>query len=117
MSDKELIWTLKNGDLDSLQTLLKEEDVNRTLDGGRTPLHYASDSGDVDTVKFLLGRGADVNLKDKHGITPLLTAVYECHTGCVEILLSKGADKTVKGPDGLTPLEAAETDTIRALLK
>ncbi|KAJ8269069.1 hypothetical protein COCON_G00116760 [Conger conger] len=116
--DTELIWALKNGDLEEVKNaLVKDEDVNRTLTGGRTPLHYAVDSGQAEMLEFLLSKGADVNALDKHKISPLFSAIYEGHTNCVKILLAKGADKTQKGPDGLTALEAAETECMKALLQ
>jgi len=31
----------------------------------RTPLHKAAEQGDVNTLKNLLGRGIDINIKDK----------------------------------------------------
>ncbi|XP_016077477.1 PREDICTED: myotrophin [Miniopterus natalensis] len=95
----------------------KGEDVNRTLEGGRKPLHYAADCGQLEILEFLLLKGADINAPDKHHITPLLSAVYEGHVSCVKLLLSKGADKTVKGPDGLTAFEATDNQAIKALLQ
>ncbi|XP_007445460.2 myotrophin, partial [Python bivittatus] len=68
---------------------LKGEDVNRTLEGGRKPLHYAADCGQLEILEFLLLKGADINAPDKHSITPLLSAVYEDHMSCVKLLLSK----------------------------
>ncbi|KAB0344192.1 hypothetical protein FD755_012772 [Muntiacus reevesi] len=65
------------------------EDVNRTLEGGRKPLHYAADCGQLEILEFLLLKGADINAPDKHHITPLLSAVYEGHVSCVKLLLSK----------------------------
>uniref|UniRef100_A0A8C0FN81 Myotrophin n=3 Tax=Telluraves TaxID=3073808 RepID=A0A8C0FN81_BUBBB len=96
---------------------LKGEDVNRTLEGGRKPLHYAADCGQLEILEFLLLKGADINAPDKHNITPLLSAVYEGHVSCVKLLLSKGADKSVKGPDGLTAFEATDNQAIKTLLQ
>uniref|UniRef100_A0AAZ1XEC4 Myotrophin n=1 Tax=Oreochromis aureus TaxID=47969 RepID=A0AAZ1XEC4_OREAU len=96
---------------------LTAEDVNRTLDGGRKPLHYAADFGQTDVVEFLISKGADINAPDKHGFTPLMTACFEGHLSCVKLLLEKGADKDQKSPDGMTALEAAATEPIKALLK
>ncbi|XP_056666513.1 myotrophin-like [Monodelphis domestica] len=118
MCDKEFMWALKNGDLDEVKDYVaKGEDVNRTLEGGRKPLHYAADCGQLEILEFLLLKGADINAPDKHHITPLLSAVYEGHVSCVKQLLSKGADKTVKGPDGLTAFEATDKRAIKALLQ
>ncbi|KAG7225632.1 hypothetical protein INR49_005038 [Caranx melampygus] len=68
---------------------LQAEDANRTLDGGRKPLHYAADFGQTDVVEFLISKGADVNAPDKHGLTPLISACFEGHTSCVKVLLDK----------------------------
>uniref|UniRef100_A0ABK0L750 Myotrophin n=1 Tax=Rattus norvegicus TaxID=10116 RepID=A0ABK0L750_RAT len=90
MCDKEFMWALKNGDLDEVKDYVaKGEDVNRTLEGGRKPLHYAADCGQLEILEFLLLKGADINAPDKHHITPLLSAVYEGHVSCVKLLLSK----------------------------
>ena len=40
----------------------KGEDVNRTLEGGRKPLHYAADCGQLEILEFLLLKGADINV-------------------------------------------------------
>lgn len=42
---------------------------------GKTPLHAAAESGDLDTVKTLVSSGNDVNVKDGHGWTPFHYAV------------------------------------------
>lgn len=112
------MWALKTGDLDEVMAkLVTTEDVNRTLDGGRMPLHLAADFGQTDVVEYLISKGANVNAPDKHGLTPLISACFEGHASCVKILLEKGADKDCKGPDGISALEAAESEAIKAMLK
>lgn len=115
----DLVWALTNGEMEDIGKLLVTcEDVNKViLDNGRTPLHVASDYGHAEVVDYLLSKGANVNVQDKHKITPLLNACYEGHADCVKLLLEKGADKSHKGPDGLCAIEAAETDAVKALLK
>lgn len=44
----------------------KGEDVNRTLEGGRKPLHYAADCGQLEILEFLLLKGADINVCITH---------------------------------------------------
>ncbi|XP_069444562.1 myotrophin isoform X2 [Ovis canadensis] len=101
MCDKEFMWALKNGDLDEVKDYVaKGEDVNRTLEGGRKPLHYAADCGQLEILEFLLLKGADINAPDKHHITPLLSAVYEGHVSCVKLLLSKDFPGKNTGVDG-----------------
>ncbi|XP_055446987.1 myotrophin isoform X2 [Bubalus kerabau] len=117
MSIEDLISALFDASITSNLSLDEGEDVNRTLEGGRKPLHYAADCGQLEILEFLLLKGADINAPDKHHITPLLSAVYEGHVSCVKLLLSKGADKTVKGPDGLTAFEATDNQAIKALLQ
>ena len=41
----------------------------------RTPLHFASDRGELEVVKLLVGAGATVDLQDEDGMTALATAV------------------------------------------
>ncbi|XP_014234080.1 ankyrin-1 [Trichogramma pretiosum] len=38
---------------------------------GNTPLHYAVERGDKDSMKFLLSNGANANVANKYGFTPL----------------------------------------------
>jgi len=118
MSSSDLVWSLKNGDLDSVKELFdsKEVDANASLDG-RSPIHYAADYGHKDIIEYLIGKGVDLNAVDKHGISPLLAAVWEGHTECVRLLIASGANKTGQTPDGKSYLEAAEKPEIKSLLK
>ena len=51
--------------------LLDQQDKN-----GNTPLHIAANKGREDVVKYLVGLGADTNVKNKEGNTPLMTALH-----------------------------------------
>ncbi len=76
-----------------------------------TALILASQKGHTDIVKFLLDKGADVNVKAGMGFTALTFASFNGHIDIVKILLSKGADVNVEGTavmtHGMTPLMAA----------
>ena len=37
----------------------------------KTPLHWAADGGHVDTVRYLVDKGDDINMKDGHGVSEL----------------------------------------------
>ncbi|XP_042893803.1 myotrophin-like isoform X2 [Penaeus chinensis] len=113
----EFVWGLKNGDLDQVKEAVeKGADVNLAIEG-RPPLCLASDYGQLDVIKYLLDKGANVDSTDKHGISALLAAIWEGHTQCVKVLLEAGASKTGTAPDGTSYLDAAEKDEIKALLR
>ena len=53
-------------------------------------------NGDLHTVKHLIEKGVNINVKDKYLWTPLIHTVYNVHMSMIEYLLSKGADLTIK---------------------
>ena len=62
---------------------------------------------DLQTVKNLLNRGADVNRKDSNGGTPLMYAALEGQVLMAELLLDKGANADSRDPDAETALMKA----------
>ena len=58
-------------------------------------------------VKFLVSKGADVNVKNNDGDTPLHLAVKENNAEAIKFLLSQKADGNVKNNDGDIPLHLA----------
>jgi ankyrin repeat protein len=50
-------------------------DINTINEDGRSPLHEASDSGNISTAEYLISRGAELNSSDKDGCTPLALAL------------------------------------------
>jgi len=78
-------------------------DVNATDSHGGTLLREAAYSNNLDVVKYLVEKGADVNAKDRFEHTPLyLTS----NPDVVKYLVEKGADVYAKDDDGMTPLHA-----------
>jgi ankyrin repeat protein len=67
-------------------------DVNSADSEGITPLHYAAQRGDNETVERLIAKGADVNAKGARGWTPALLAAMWARRDTVTLLLSEGAD-------------------------
>jgi hypothetical protein len=71
-------------------------------------LHSAAYRGDLDTVRLLVGRGANVNEKDTSGVAPLHYAAQMGHTDIIELLVSRGADVgTMSTRERNTPLHFA----------
>ena len=65
--------------------------------------------GELEGARFLLARGADVNVRDGAGRTPLMIAAQTdaYPVDIVRLLLEKGADKTVRANGGETAASLA----------
>ncbi|KAL4736592.1 hypothetical protein BDV11DRAFT_172728 [Aspergillus similis] len=76
-------------------------------DKGLTPLCHAAKKGYTKVVKFLRGKGAQVDERDKRGNTPLMYACKKGHCETAEYLIDHGADWNLQGEDGYTCLHFA----------
>jgi ankyrin repeat protein len=63
--------------------------------------------GDVDAVREMLRRGADVNARNRYGQTGLMLAAHAGHREVVEVLVRHGADLDVTAKFGLSALMLA----------
>jgi ankyrin repeat protein len=73
--------------------------------GGSTPLMYAALYGDAASVRILLERGADPNVRNDSGATALMWAIADVRK--TRLLVDRGADVNVRSNDGRTPLLVA----------
>ncbi len=69
-----------------------------------TTLIEAALRGRVETVRYLIKRGADVNATSKYGETALMHAAAGGHIKVVNILLGAGASVNAADSGGMTPL-------------
>lgn len=76
----------------ALQLIAKGADVNAQSKLGQSALMHASWEGHMDTVKYLLAHGANVNLKDIDGKTAINAAILSHHEDIAEVL-KKSAGK------------------------
>ena len=108
---------------------LQVKDVQRYLDGGGDPngrtehqqtlLHIAADNSELDVIKLLISRGADLNAKGFHGYSPLHLAVdADCDTSArknrrlselpvTRLLIESGADEFIRDDEGEIPRDTA----------
>lgn len=97
-------WAAKTGNRAAMEALIAAKaDPNIKDRQGRTPL-WSGVETDVEVVKFLVDKGADVNARDLIKSTPLLWASGFGKPETVAFLLSKGADVKATDDNGWTPL-------------
>jgi ankyrin repeat protein len=74
---------------------------------GRSPLHYAAMSDDIEQSRLLISEGEDVNLGDRLGFAPLHFAAQEGAARVAALLLEEGAEVDALDAFGNTPLFVA----------
>ncbi|WP_286169183.1 ankyrin repeat domain-containing protein [Rhizobium sp. NFACC06-2] len=91
-------------------------DINTVNDEGVTILHIVTDP---DAVLLLVGRGANVEARDKRGWTPLIMQANNQQNGpdVVAALLAHGADPNAEGHDGETALSFAKETGDRSFIE
>ena len=102
-------WAVVWSDDVATARLLEERaaDVNLRFHG-ESPLLYATRLRRTRMMRWLLERGADVNLADSEGRSPLHHAVQRRHPlPELRLLLNAGASLTQRATDGSTPLSVA----------
>lgn len=101
---------------DALPQLLLLGANAQGTNGVVTPLHYAAKNGLVGTIKFLLLKGANIEVKDNKGKTPLHLAAEHGQDKTIKVLLHLRANIEVKDTNGRTPLHyAASESSFRAM--
>lgn len=121
--DEQVIFT------DALRTG-KVKIVKKYLDNGSataneksfawSALQMAADKGQLDIVKLLVERGAEIEYRHPvNKMTALHLAAYSGHNDVVKYLLSKGADPNLKMSRGVSILRAVKdqghTSTVQIL--
>ena len=95
-----------------------EQGERAPVGGGKTPLQYATRSGNLALVKLLVEAGAAIEQVEPNGLTPLLNAVLNAsvesqgrvqakHMEVAQYLISRGANVNAMDWYGETPLWAA----------
>ncbi len=93
----------------------------RDKTNGESALHIVTARRDLLWMQFLVGKGANVNIRNARGTTPLVVAVGLNFLEGVEFLLGQGARVDEPDNTGETPLITAvhrrDIGMVRALLK
>jgi len=106
---EEFHETAKRDQVDKLQKLLSADEnwLEKRDKYQRTPLHSAARYGAISAARFLLDRGADLNVEDEKGNTPLHLASIFRHDEIVDLLIQHKADVDLFNAQGQTPLHLA----------
>ncbi|RZK21091.1 MAG: ankyrin repeat domain-containing protein [Pedobacter sp.] len=96
-------------DAATLLIFQKPEAINEFSDDGFTPLGLACYFGHEELARFLVLKGADVNLASKNGfnVFPIHSAVAANNINITKMLLDNGAYPNVCQKAGLAPLHTA----------
>jgi len=81
--------------------------ANLSAAGAGSPLVDAARKSDTATVRALLKKGVDVNIRDIDGTTALYWAAYENNSETAELLIRAGADVKAANRYGVAPLYLA----------
>lgn len=122
-SATELCEAARDGDLSIVEKLLGADpkSVDVRDENGRTPLHWACQSGHTPVVKYLLEHGADANAKLEDNTTPLFICLRGRHPEAVRTLIENGADVNAMSDVGMTPFVLAvgyhDADLVRLMVE
>ncbi|EEB18980.1 ankyrin repeat-containing protein, putative [Pediculus humanus corporis] len=95
-----LSYIASNGTLKNLKTILKltKIDVNKQDNEGNTPLHFASQAGQVEAINYMLSicPNVEIDARNSLGFTPLMKAALQGRTKCAKLLLFAGASPSLR---------------------
>lgn len=101
--------------LELLEIFLSKMNIDAQDNTGNTPLNYAVSQLNIESSKWLLEKGANVNLANNDGFTPLAMAVLFEDENMVKLLLEYEADKTLE-VDGQKIVNLTDNQVIQELL-
>lgn len=110
------LTALVNKDLKTAKKIMKNIDPNLSYDSVPV-IHMASLNGDVEIVKYLIEKGANIDAFDKNNCTPLIVASYEGKKEIVQYLISKGSNVNHIDNQKTTALSSATANKHQDIVK
>jgi len=101
-------WKIRSIDRDNkLPKLSAASSVTPMARGGLTALHFAAREGDIESARWMLDAGADVNQGDIDGTPALTIGLMNKQYSFAKFLLDRGANPNVNDVRGRSPLYSA----------
>ncbi|XP_076162774.1 ada2a-containing complex component 3 isoform X2 [Ptiloglossa arizonensis] len=104
---KQLLFSAKYGDTDTVRDLMCRGAPFTTDWLGTSALHFAAQNNHTETAEVLLRAGISRDARTKVDRTPLHMAAYEGHHQMAQLLLNYGADVDSRDMLKMTPLHWA----------
>ena len=106
--DKGADWKIRSFDRNNqIPKLSAASSITPIAKGGLTALDFAAREGDVDSARYLLDAGADINQLDADNTHALTIALVNKQYTFAKLLLDRGANPNSADARGRTPLYAA----------
>ncbi len=106
-----MVYALKRQDRSRIQAAMAEKfDVNARDSFGITMLSWTILTGDLDTTRGLLDRGAEINAANTDTSTPAHVAVFVGYPEHLKLLKERGANLTATDREGRQPSDVLVAD-------
>jgi len=107
--DKEKLFSaIKSGNTEQVRQLITTDNVNDKNGEGKTPLHIAARTGNLEIIELLIKSGANIEANDNTGKTPLHEAAQYGHYNSAQRLIAAvNAAVNAVDKNGKTPLHKA----------
>ena len=96
------------GNIDALDVI--------TGPAGRRALNYAAVENNVEALRYLLAKGAGINLANNTGFTPVHHAAENGSLEALKVLIAAGADINLKTRGGALPIDIAKRRDNKAVV-
>ncbi|XP_076016012.1 uncharacterized protein ankdd1b [Genypterus blacodes] len=106
-NEKKFLDAAKTNDIETMRTVGRGVSANAKNVQNRTALHYAAAGANVEAVKLLLQRRAQVDQKDKFGVLPIHLAAWFGSLEIVKLLVGAGAEQKSVNDEGLNIMHCA----------
>jgi len=104
---ESLFIDIEKGRNDFVKNILNDINIDEPDGEGRTALINAAACNNIDLIKWLLEKGANINYQDRTGYSALHFAGQNKVVELAKFLLLNGADPNLKDKFGNTPLRTA----------